>query len=71
MSYILAYAANAVGKDLDIFAVRAVSLSHIELNWIELYKLPCFYILFVCILLYFTRTHVIGLRFVILYENKY
>jgi hypothetical protein len=27
-----AYAANAVGKDLDIFAVGAVSLRHIELN---------------------------------------
>jgi hypothetical protein len=27
-----AYAANAVGKDLDIFAARAVSLGHIKLN---------------------------------------
>jgi hypothetical protein len=27
-----AYAANAVGKDLDIFAVGAVSLRHIEMN---------------------------------------
>jgi hypothetical protein len=27
-----AYAANAVGKDLDIFAVGAVSLRHIEFN---------------------------------------
>jgi hypothetical protein len=29
-----AYAANAVGKDLDIFAVGAVSLRHTELKWI-------------------------------------
>jgi hypothetical protein len=29
-----AYAAYDVGKDLDVFAVRDVSLRHIALNWI-------------------------------------